>query len=84
MQYAIYGYPYFDQILGKRESQTRQVFNFVGILLRDFAVLKLLAGTKFHEAGQKSRKSLNLILTKFNETKLVPAFFLPIKTYEQK
>ena len=30
---------YFDQILEKKESQTRQIFNF--------AILKLYAGTKF-------------------------------------
>ena len=30
--YAIYGYQYqYDQILGKRESQTRQAFNFAVI-----------------------------------------------------
>ena len=32
---------YFDQILGKRESLTRQVFNFRGIQFCDFVVLKL-------------------------------------------
>ena len=59
---------FFDQILGKRESQ---VFNFAGIQFRDFVVLKLYVGTKFRENGQKSRKSQNLIPTKFNTSKVL-------------
>ena len=39
--------PYFDQILGKRESQTWQGFNFAGIWFRDFVVLILFAGINF-------------------------------------
>ena len=38
---------YFDQILGKRESQTQQVLNFTG--------------TKFRENSQKLLKPRNLI-----------------------
>ena len=38
---------YFDQTLGKRESQTWQGFNFPGIWLRDFVVLILFAGTNY-------------------------------------
>ena len=51
----------FDQILGKTDSQTRQVFNFADIWFRDFVVLKLYVGTKFRKNGQKSRNSQNLI-----------------------
>ena len=53
---------YLDQILERRESQTGQVFNFAGIQFRDFVVLKLFAGTKFRENGQKSG---NLIPLKY-------------------
>ena len=46
---------YFHHILAKRESQTWHALNFVGIQFRDFVVLKLFAGTKFRENGQKLR-----------------------------
>ena len=39
---------YFDQVLGKRGSQTRHVLNFAG----NFGILKLFADTKFHENDQ--------------------------------
>ena len=45
MQYTVINIILY-QILGKRESQTRQVFDF--------------AGTKFRENSQKSRKLQNL------------------------
>ena len=57
---------YFDQILGKRESQTRQVFNFAVIWHCGFVVLKLFVGKEFRENGQKSRKSQNSIPVKIN------------------
>ena len=38
---------YFDQILGKRKSQTRQVLKFAGIEFHYFVVLKLFRGTNF-------------------------------------
>ena len=50
----------FDQILGKRECQTLQVFNFAILLF-----LKLFAGTKFCENGQKLQR-----MTKFNTFKV--------------
>ena len=43
-------------MLGKRESQTQQVFNFASLLF-----LKLFAGTKFCKNGQKLQR-----MTKFN------------------
>ena len=54
---------YFDYLLGKRESQTRQVFNFAG----NFVVSKLFVGTKFCKNDQKSQ---NLIPAKFNNFKV--------------
>ena len=53
--------------LGKRESQTGQVFDFADISFLEFVVLKLYAGTKCRENGQKSR---NLIPVKFNTFKV--------------
>ena len=53
--------------LGKRESQTGPVFDFAGISFLEFVVLKLYAGTKCRENGQKSR---NLIPVKFNTFKV--------------
>ena len=38
---------YFEQVLRKRKSQTRQAFNLTGIYFCDFVVLKLFACTKF-------------------------------------
>ena len=52
---------YFDQILGKREFQTWQIFNFA-----NFVVLKLYAGTKFRENGQKSRSLMSLSYINFS------------------
>ena len=49
----------FDQILGKRESQTQQVFNPVGISFCDCVVLTLFMGTKLCENVQKSQKLQN-------------------------
>ena len=59
-------YTYINIIL----SQTRQVFNFVGIQFRYFVVLKLFAGTKFPQNDQKSQKSQNLTPAKFNTCKV--------------
>ena len=46
------------------------MFNLAGIQFRDFVVLKLYVGTNFHENGQKSLKSRNLIPAKFNTFKV--------------
>ena len=51
---------YVDQILRKRESHTRQAFNFVVIYFCDFVVLKLLVGTKDCKNGQKLRNLIPL------------------------
>ena len=53
---------YFDQILEKRESQTRQVWYLWYLILRvfNFVVFKLFAGTKFHGNGRKSRNLIPL------------------------
>ena len=40
---------YFDQVFGKRKSETRHVLNFEGIQFRDFVALKLFAGANFRE-----------------------------------
>ena len=50
----------FDQILGTRESQTRQVFNLAILLF-----LKRFAGTKFCTNGEKLQR-----ITKFNTFKV--------------
>ena len=50
----------FDQILGKRDSQTRQEFNLAILLF-----LKLFAGTEFCENGQKLQRMM-----KFNTFKV--------------
>ena len=56
---------YFDQVSGKRESQTRQVFNFAGIYFHNFVVLLfcnfIFEGRKFRENDRKLRKSRNFI-----------------------
>ena len=41
-------------MLGKRESQTRQLFNFEGIYFLDFVVLKLLAVQNFSNIVENS------------------------------
>ena len=51
---------YFDQILRKREPQTRQGFNFANIYFHEIVVLKLFAGTEFCENGQKLRNVIPL------------------------
>ena len=53
-------------MLGKRESQTRQVSHFADNQFRDSVVLKLFASTKFREISKKSGKSLYLTSAKVN------------------
>ena len=60
----------FNQTLRKKESQTRQGFNFTGIQFHNFLVLELFAGTKFRENGQKLQKWRHLIPTKLNTFKV--------------
>ena len=55
MRYIWVSISYFDQILWKRECQTRQVFHFAGIKFRGFVVLKHFAGKKFPKNDQKSQ-----------------------------
>ena len=55
---------YFDQVLEKRKSQTRQVFKFAGINLAISC-----------ENGQELRKSRNLIPGEFNIFKVIKALF---------
>ena len=40
---------YFDQVFGKRKSETRHELNFAGIQFRDFVTLKLFAGANLRE-----------------------------------
>ena len=50
---------YFDQILGKKETQTRQVSSFAGIYFGNFVVFKILRVQNF-AMMVKNRENLEI------------------------